>query len=47
MYELPKTNIFNETRKMYDAIKLDENLEDDAVDTAGYIGLFHRDPKLA
>jgi len=32
---------------MYDAIKLDENLEDDAVDTAGYIGLFHRDPKLA
>lgn len=32
---------------MYDDIKLDENLDDDAVDTAGYIGLFHRDPRLS
>lgn len=31
---------------MYEDIKLDENTDDDAVDTAGYVGLFHRDPKL-
>lgn len=39
MHEVPRTNIFNEVNKMYEDIKLDENLDDDAVDTAGYIGI--------
>ena len=47
VHEVPRTNLFNEVNKMYEDIKLDENLDDDAVDTAGYIGLFHRDPRLS
>ena len=46
MSELYETIAFNQVNQMYQDIKLADNFDDDAVDTAGYVGLFHRDPKL-